>query len=375
MENFETDLERLFCEPKKNIKLSIIDRYSEQQLSLVKFINDYMKEDVKLFKHKYRSKRLVSKIELIEKIEFLYDEIIKCVKKYLDGDFNGSFNILMKHFIKIDDTAMNRYTYYPIKGDSTTDEASILYRTRANEAYTLYEQEDMFHIPFEKRGLVSNQRFSASGYPCLYLGQSIYGCWEATNRPNVDMFNIMAFKATKRIHFLNLGIPILDADQRKGTFTADWYSNLVLRLACSLETKSHNDHFKQEYIIPQLVLSCLIKKNKNLKNDVYYGIRYTSTIYRQSRDLFNNKRLLYNYVLPITKSKDNGLCEKLVDLFEVSQVISLTNERITKNLRVKKGKDSDFDFLYDHVVGYHSTEFGELEYLLKSKIETFNKIK
>ena len=32
--------------------------------------------------------------------------------------------------------------------------------------------KDMFHIPFDKRGIVKTERFSMPGYPCLYLGKS-----------------------------------------------------------------------------------------------------------------------------------------------------------------------------------------------------------
>lgn len=38
--------------------------------------------------------------------------------------------------------------------------------------------DEMFHIPLNKRRMVTTQRYSTPGYPCLYLGKSIYTCWE-----------------------------------------------------------------------------------------------------------------------------------------------------------------------------------------------------
>ena len=63
------------------------------------------------------------------------------------------------------------------------------FRALANETRFLYKKEEMFHIPFNKRYLVGNQRFSISGLPCLYLGGSPYVCWEELGRPDFQKCN------------------------------------------------------------------------------------------------------------------------------------------------------------------------------------------
>ena len=48
-----------------------------------------------------------------------------------------------------------------------------LYRMRKMENRRDVNYRDLFHIPLNKRGIVNTNRFSAPGYPCLYLGTSI----------------------------------------------------------------------------------------------------------------------------------------------------------------------------------------------------------
>ena len=68
-----------------------------------------------------------------------------------------------------------------------------LYRVRQSST-RLSKREDMFHIPFDRRHMVSNQRYSMAGIPCLYLGSSFFICWEELGRPNLNTLYISAFK-------------------------------------------------------------------------------------------------------------------------------------------------------------------------------------
>lgn len=44
-----------------------------------------------------------------------------------------------------------------------------MYKCRENSKLFHFSKDEMFHIPYDKRDLVGNQRFSLSGLPCLYL--------------------------------------------------------------------------------------------------------------------------------------------------------------------------------------------------------------
>lgn len=45
-----------------------------------------------------------------------------------------------------------------------------MYKCRENAKLFHFTKDEMFHIPYDKRNLVGNQRYSLSGLPCLYLG-------------------------------------------------------------------------------------------------------------------------------------------------------------------------------------------------------------
>lgn len=76
-------------------------------------------------------------------------------------------------------------------------------RYEKNVYQTKFKPLDLFHVPFEKRHLIGNNRFSLSGLPCLYFGSSIYGCWEEMNRPNLDYCFTSRFDLTGH-HFIDL---------------------------------------------------------------------------------------------------------------------------------------------------------------------------
>jgi hypothetical protein len=84
--------------------------------------------------------------------------------------------------------------------------------------------------------------------------------------------------------------------------------------ACSIKVKDYSDTFKPEYIIPQLLLQWV----RNI-GDID-GIKYNST-HIDKTVLFNDGDL-YNLVLPVKENKDEGYCNHLVNLFEMTETIS-----------------------------------------------------
>ncbi|MFW8247620.1 hypothetical protein ACOIDW_27415, partial [Klebsiella pneumoniae] len=65
------------------------------------------------------------------------------------------------------------------------NENKPLFRVRKSDT-PLSEREEIFHIPFTERQNVSAQRYSVAGLPCLYLGTSLYVCWQEMNKPDFD---------------------------------------------------------------------------------------------------------------------------------------------------------------------------------------------
>ena len=251
-------------------------------------------------------------------IKYIYDNAIWCIEAYFHGRFDRSRDIIFNTFFDENnrDRILLRYDDIPSK--------THFFRMRSNETYELYSQLEMFHIPFEKRSLTTNQRYSISGYPCLYLGNSAYGCWEELNRPNVEMCNIVALENVEQLTVIDLSLSNMYSSD---FMEADLY-NMVLSLICSLKTSDRTSPFKPEYIIPQTLLSCMIRRND--KSNKFYcdGIKYTSSRYDSKRCLFNDISLFDNYVIPIKQSKEKGYCDELSSLFAISPTTSIAINKI-----------------------------------------------
>ena len=110
---------------------------------------------------------------------FLVSEIKAKLDAYYDGKPYKAYHSLedgllsdLKDFYEV----LNIRNFWPREN---------FYRIRIHKENFPIAIDNFFHIPFEKRGLVKTQRFSIPGFPSLYLGSSIYLCWEELNRPNI----------------------------------------------------------------------------------------------------------------------------------------------------------------------------------------------
>jgi hypothetical protein len=173
--------------------------------------------------------------------------------------------------------------------------------------------ESFFHIPFELRGKVTTQRFSIPGFPSLYLGKTVYICWEELNRPNINEFHSIRLKSTVPITYIDLAPPYFDTNLHQSRY----YKYLMtwpLIFLCSIRVKNKDDIFKPEYIIPQLLLQ-YIRENERID-----GIRYWSTHVEQNPTNFRGE--FYNLVLPVKENKDKGLCRSLCKKFQTTEIVS-----------------------------------------------------
>lgn len=201
-----------------------------------------------------------------------------------------------------------------------------LFRARGNDTGFLYKKEEMFHIPFDKRHLVGNQRYSISGLPCLYLGGSPYVCWEELGRPDYQKCNFSGFKTNEVVYVYDFCLPNkLESlsDVRRAAFI----------LACSIPADSKHV-FKDEYILPQCVFQAIIEKHYNngesFNEDFIFGIRYYSTHYlKGNMDIFSwddeneeSKSRLINYIFPSISNNPSGLSKYLLRAFEYTAPIS-----------------------------------------------------
>lgn len=276
------------------------------------------------------------------KVGIIWDKLNSVIEEFLSGD------ILMAYsdFYKLFQEHISETRLYTIHKEDP------LYRMRKGEdAMKEYTSDtDMGHIPFEMNYLVGNERYSMSGIPSLYLSSSLYNCWEELHRPHFEYASCALYKAQEDISVLDL------TDQKSYKFTDKCFSD-CLTLACSLPVSHPNAPFKPEYIIPQILLHCLVRYNKKNADSKYFGIKYTS-IHVNDKSLWVNfpknrkkKEMFCNYVFPAYDRKEKGTSDRLNRQFRFWNAITYNKLKLlTPNYTVNSPKSE-----------YQKTVFGTME--------------
>lgn len=207
-------------------------------------------------------------------IEKNIETIDSVIAAYMRGDILSSIEKLKAWW----DKQKTHGVYY-----SSINKNDVNFRTRLKDKdIKVYKEKDLFHVPFSKRGTVTTKRFSIPGYPCLYLGKSIYVCWEEMKRPALSDFATSAFVAKDQINLLDLR---LKKKMHSKAECENFIKMLPVILACSLKVANEKDNFKPEYILPQLLLHIIVVNNQETSKDHKAkqekmnldGIEYTST--------------------------------------------------------------------------------------------------
>ena len=231
-----------------------------------------------------------------------------------------------------------------------------LYKCRENERLYHYSNDEMFHIPYEKRHLVRNQRFSLSGIPCLYLGGSSYICWEELGRKDFNTSNYCGYSLKEPVDMFDMMLPTAIINEHQ-------LRKVLLILVCS-QTANREHIFKPEYILPQCVLHSLIQRTYD--NHKPICVRYYSSHFlKGDADYFEHDyeektlQRYVNYVFPAASTQDNGYSNELRKVFNQTETISPMRE----NLR----NPSNFidSFSEDPYVNSH---FGLIDSILDEKL-------
>lgn len=140
----------------------------------------------------------------INELENVCDHILRSVDAYLSGSAGIAYDELEKVF---DENVIKDNIIHLTKG--MVGYGGIersLYRVRYSDA-NIFNRNEMFHIPFQLRHLVSTQRYSIAGVPCLYLGTSLYVCWQEMGTPDLNKLYLSRFNYTSvngdRIKYLD----------------------------------------------------------------------------------------------------------------------------------------------------------------------------
>ena len=257
-----------------------------------------------------------------------------------------------------------------------------LYRIRSDrDDFKTPDRGDIFHVPFEKRQLVGNQRYRIAGLPCLHLGSSVWICWEELGRPALDSVWVSSFRLANPVTVLDLQFPphhvwrifealqvgspsalALDSEtQLKSRFCPDSLVAFILCwpliAACSIKSESRVVVFFPEYILPQILLQWAMTQG------AVDGIRYFS-----SRMPSNGLHLIAhsNCVFPVRVSSARGHCNHLRKLFALTEPVSwelLSATNFGEGNRVDSSPNR-FAFIQmnkDLSLGYSQTHFASIE--------------
>lgn len=284
------------------------------------------------------------KDDIVHSIENTNKYILSAVDNISKGLHHEAFNDIEKAF------GGKSLGIHKIKSDS------VFYRMRTNESKQCFGLKDMFHIPYDKRGLVKTQRFSMPGYPCLYLGFSLAACWEEMHRPSLDNVMFNGYKLTQDAMFLSLKVPSSDMWD---SHIYDYINVVPLIIACMIKVDDYNNPYKVEYTIPQLITEWFISHRMENKRDLL-GIEYTSVHINKD---FDFPRSIYdNLALPVKDFSDQKYCVKLKNAFVLTKPTSEEIERIKNGIGVPIHNMDASDMLMEN---YRCSLFGELEEQIK----------
>lgn len=276
-----------------------------------------------------------------------YKRFREVVNQYLEGDIIKAMQSL-REIVK-DDASKNF-----ILPNACLKKGTRLYRMRKTDKYHLLERKGLFHVPLDKRSGLANARYSLNGFPCLYLGTTLYVCWEEMRRPDIEKVNFVKMTALRDINVVSTLCPETFSTER------DVILFFIFAL-CSKEVKDDNETFKFSYAFPEMLLHLLINdKNEKGKITEPYGIKYISSKFFENDGRFSSEGLFYNYVIPVygEEDTDDHLCKGLKEAFKVSEPYAIYVNRVYgHSSALKRSRPNE----------YTNTLFSELEGELKAK--------
>ena len=241
----------------------------------------------------------------ISEVQKIFGKLTGCCRSFLSGDIATAISLMYDCYFR-DNVSLK--TCQLALG-------SIFYRMRKANNYHLFKNAEMFHIPFEKNYLIKNERFSISGFPSFYLGSSVYVCWEEMGRPDFDHANVAVYTNRDHCTIIDLCMPIQTEDITRNL------STLPMILCSSLPVLHPEEDFKPEYIIPQLLMQCLVRYNKE-SDKAIDGIKYDSIHKYDGKSFYDYKEkgmasIYENFVFPARQFSDEGHCPFLSKLFHL----------------------------------------------------------
>lgn len=370
-EKFFEEVIKVFKKGNPILKIPINNAEGNFKKSLNDKLNEYEsffeKKIVPLTKGKAITFEGISITDILDNIKTLNVGLLSVIDKYLNGkpyEANKVFHETLK-IVKTEKVQLK--SGIPI--------GNLFFRARPSTEEH-YKKEQLFHIPFQKRTIVSTNRYSISGTPALYLADNSYTCWEEFNRTK---FKDLYFSVFENEDLLDI-VQILRLDDLLKDLENNTHKRFIpfkilkffmyfpLTISCTIKVYDKEGSFKPEYIIPQMLLEYVVK------DEEIDGIMFPST--KINYDNLENLKS-YNYVFPIRENKESGYCPVLKKKFKLSKPSSLELEELLDNpvsreTQMGGGIQPDETLSKISVIEgeeryYFNTSFGKIDKLLSNK--------
>lgn len=286
---------------------------------------------------------------VVKPIDELIEVLDKSVRLYYEGLYYSAFKVLKK-IIFDENKKANRDVNDGIIKFIYLKTINIgkmyFYRGRKFDDNRNRSHKDMFHVPLDMRGKIETSRYSSPGYPCLYLGSTIFACWKELEQPTFNNFMISAFQTTRDLKLFDLRFP--NEEDFKINNLKNTLLSLPLIIASSFVIRDCDEKsvFKPEYIIPQLLIQIIIQKNreeseKTELENLILGIMYTSTHINNDFDF--PKYVYDNVAIPALEvASSEGYCNILSECFTLTDPTCYEYEDIKSELVLEKNNSKPF---------------------------------
>ncbi len=221
----------------------------------------------------------------------------------------------------------------------------LLFRGRVvrNDILSNY---DMFHIPFHKRYLISNQRFSLTGQPILYFGYNLHDIVRELriNSDNLEDVYVSLFTFKKNEPFdvfdlrNNFSLyfseiietsnfieePSIVENLSNDQFIRSFYTSLLSSLCLFKKRHEKNSFtFCEEYVLPQLVSQ--VVKGKNLNGIIYPSTKLSTTNSADNTTFSSRSKYRENIAIFTNFNPERHYDVDLFEKFNISIPRSINN--------------------------------------------------
>ncbi len=275
--------------------------------------------------------------EILDTAKLNIDSLLNILKHYQNADLKTAqeeFDILMSRikddiFISsIDDWVQittKKRTFWT-RFRVTPGYQYFRVRPVEYESYNISQNADeLFHLPLSKRAYSNNERFSLAGFPSLYLSTMLPLAWQECGYPQKYYYSEYQYEYSydntfenclidKELQFLTLYSPDeicnWGISEKYNHFdlwldvVTKYLKSYPLILACSFVNQSGKVPYKQEYIIPQMLMQWVQRYNSAVQGISYFTCLDTSMWPRQW--------CAYNIVIPAMEPYDDKMYSNIL---------------------------------------------------------------